>query len=492
MEILSSPIKQNETTPRKEKNHITISPYQLSQAFLFYGISERNQKRSIEKFAALGGALNDHERQVLDDLSCMVMSNAGDESISVKNNLKGLEDIALYLGNNEAAKIINKIGQVADMRIIGSSDISSEKNFSKLPLLAQVTFSHCGNNLLEQIEDFFTNSGGVMFFVQFKKPTQDYMKEIGKANGNGHNGLTINNKINQALAFPSDAIRQASHQFTTVNFTPPEAAKQSQTEANHFTAILNRRIDEHIEGDYAHLVLLRSLLAKEMQAALISMTSLTVTLPFLYYLNQNSGGDRFVEQALIKFIPPVLSDLVTFYSQLKPWLEGDNFGQEMVDFGKKLIGSHRKSALASLIATSTGSALAEALGSEYGNLPGAVIYSLIPFAVAMLTTWDTLQMIKRKTDKPFLKVIKETFSNNPAQLSIDTASLITFFTGVGVLGIGNQFHNPTAIAFVEGVEEHSLAAVFTHLQLQFGVSLQFNAWAKKEVDLWLKKHPLST
>jgi len=81
---------------------------------------------------------------------------------------------------------------------------------------------------------------------------------------------------------------------------------------------------------------------------------------------------------------------------------------------------------------------------------------------------------------------------NPAQLSIDVGAATTLLTGVGVLGFGHQFHNPTAITLIEGVEEHSLAAILTLFQINFGYRFAFNAWAKKEIADWKKNTYLVT
>lgn len=142
--------------------------------------------------------------------------------------------------------------------------------------------------------------------------------------------------------------------------------------------------------------------------------------------------------------------------------------------------------LLSVGATAVGSTLTEFTAKELGDVPGAVVYGLIPLLVAGFTTLDTVKSLQKRLDhEGIVETMKAMFKNNPAHLGIDIGALTTFFTSVAVLGMGGQLHNPAAVALIEGAEEHTLAALITKMQVTFGTSYKFNAWAQTEIEDWV-------
>ncbi len=467
---------------REEQNEgLILTPYQLSQLVLFPGFVKGDDGRyHREPFAGLGGALTSEEKQTL-----WVFSRALAEQESGlaadQADFSMLSQLAWQHQCPAAGQIFNRLGRLASLTVIGQKDLKSWSAFAKLPLLSQYALSLAGKGLFDQIQAF-VSQGGLISFVQFNKPAPDYLKAVDDLPA-----LTTLEKVALALSFNGsnhvpESIKTASHQFLTLAFIPPQPETYQTEKADnpfHLSLILNRRLDEKIEPSYARLTLLREILNQESKGALLAMVGVAAVLPFLHWLNQQ-GQDSLLLQAIVKFIPPFAADLVTFWVQLQPWLEGENLGEKLTDFGRRLTSSHRQSFLASLTATALGSSTAEAIGQFNQNI-GAFIYSAIPLIVAYLTTFDTVRSLKiEETD--FWQRLQIVFKNNPAQLSIDVAATLTFLTGAVVLGPLDQFHNPTAIALIEGGQEHALAALLTLFQLHFGLTREFEQQLKAQIQ----------
>lgn len=474
-------LRTSERLGIKERQTVTLNPYQLKTLLSF---SSGGKKRGSE-FHALDGAVTQHDKDVLRAFNDRIDLNG--EPFVLENNMKGLVDFAHSQGDNEVATILSKVGALADLRIITEDDFKNEVRFHKLPLLAQLSFSTLGSCLAPQLREFL-KTGGVVSFIQFKKPAPTYLKAVEHAGAGNHSETTIEERIVNALNTPSKEILEASHDFISVLFVPASPDEQISRAgtplSQHLSNFVNKRIDDHIEGEYAKLIFLNTMMGQEMKGSLYSMVGMVAVLPLLYWLNEQ-GQNNPLAQTLIKFIPPFLADIITFYNQLKPWLEGDNLIEKLGNFKKRLCTSHKKSLCASIGTTLVGSAAAEAVAERYGDLAGGTLYSIVPFVVAMLTTWDTLQFVKKNTGKPTGETLRTMFLNNPAQLAIDISSFATFATGVALFGFGGQFHNPAAIAAVEGGEEHGLASILTFLQLKAGSSRRFDAQAKQKSARWM-------
>lgn len=472
-----------EIYPRTETGRVQLTPYQLSQLVLFPSISRKVNSKKIVPFGALGGATNEADKSALERFGQRVLDE-GITGVVFKDGLAGLADLARSSQEEEALKALRKISSFAKMTIITAKDLSSPRAFDKLPLMAQLSLAQTGSGLFGQVRSFL-EAGGIMKHLQFVKPAPNYLWAIDKY----AQGDTTIEKITNALTSPDRNIGQASHQFNTVYFIPPvEGDFSVGQEGNpaHFAEIINQRLDNNVEENYAKMILLRTMLSQEMESAVLGMVGVVACLPLLHWIN-SKGENKLLAQAIIKFIPPFLADMVSFYAQLNPWLEGETFGDRAKDFVKKLSTTHRKSFITSLGATALGSALSEAVTNDFGDIPGALIYSSIPFAVAMQTSWDTMKSLQKKFKTSNWETIKTIFANNPAHLAVDIGAGSTVPVGVAILGFGGKIHDPTAIALIEGALEHTVAALLTKLQLAIGVSHRFRIGAETEIGKWRKK-----
>lgn len=461
--------------PSIPENTVKLTSYQIVQLFLFKGVANRNGHH-IEPFVSLG-VLSEEEKTHLKTAGRRLASEQ--KSVEIIPNLDGIVSLLSDIDYRRTAEILKEHSRILDIRIITSRDLSSSDEFSDLPLMAQYSFAQMGEGLYETTSDFLSQ-GGIIVFTQFEKPSREYREAI----QNGGEGL-IMEKITRALAKPNETVKAASHGFVSFVAVPPYSDPKLQTVAQNITKTIDRRINEK-EEELAKITLLREILAKEMKGAKMAMIGTTVAIPLLYALNERYENNSFA-QALIKFIPPFVADLVTFYSQLSPWLEGETKEQRMKDFLGKLTSSHRSSLILSLGFTAGGSWASEKVAENQGEVIGAYVYGAIPFLVAAATSYDTYRSIRRKFGKKPLETIRMLMKYNPAHSAIDLASAITFATAVGTLGYAGQFHNPAAIALIEGIEEHSLAALFTQLQLTFAHSFQFKKKIQEEVYGWLEE-----
>lgn len=461
--------------PSMPESTLVLTPYQIAQIFLFKGVSNRNGHH-IEPFVSLG-VLSEEEKNHLKTAGRRLASEQ--RGLEIIPNLNGIISLLSDIDYRRTAEILKEHSRILDIRIITARDLSSSEEFAELPLMAQYSFAQMGEGLYETTSGFLSQ-GGIIVFTQFKKPSRDYREAV----QNGGEGL-IMEKITRALAKPNETVKATSHGFVSFVAIPPYHDPKLQTVVHNITKTIDRRINEK-EEELAKIILLREILGKEMKGAKMAMIGTTLAVPLLYALNEKYQTNSLA-QAFIKFIPPFVADLVTFYSQLSPWLEGETKEQRMKDFLAKLTSSHRSSLILSLGFTAGGSWASEKVAESQGEVIGAYVYGAIPFLVAAATSYDTYRSIRRKFRRKPLETVRMLMKYNPAHSAIDLAAVITFATAVGTLGYAGQFHNPAAIAFIEGVEEHSLAALLTQLQLTFAHSYRFKKEIQEEVSDWLKE-----
>lgn len=497
--------------PFEAKNRHTFTFHQLAEILLFRGYVETEGKREQNDFGALGGVLNHQETAILRKFSEKIANEPAASSIDLYkgNGMGSFFDGLTYFAENhqefETANIIRKISRLADMWVITPHDLADEDSFRRLPVMAQLTFSQIGKELFGQIKTFLEDDG-IITFVTFKKPAPHYLQAINELTSKDEQELEIQGKITSALTSPTQMIKRASHQFITVSFipkNPEEPQVHQQGNFAHLTAQTSRRIDENIEEDYARLTLLKTILSSESKNVFLAIAG-GVSLVMIFELAEIAAKNPQLREHLGIFMPaalfglhflnklvsPLVADGITFYGQLKPWLRGENTREEIEDFFSHLFsktGSHRRSARTSLGATAFGALAGQSIGEIFGALPGAILYNLIPFIVAGISSYETIKMVEKITGKPFSKAIAEAIKNNPFQLSIDIGAVLTTLIGIWAMGIEGKFNDPAIVAIIHGTMEHTIAAISTFTQLQFFLSRNFNVWTKEEIERWLKK-----
>lgn len=464
-------------TPEK-RTDVAMSPYQLRELLQFSGFERHNGHAKAVSYGALGGMLDGEERQRVSDFADWTFDNEITVYVG-ECNFKKLSRLAFGRGFVGAATVFKKLNKRVDLRIVSKADLDPV-TFGKLPNEVQYSVATTGDKTFRQISDFI-QAGGLMSVAWFKRPGPAYLEAVEKTPGE-----TIIDKVDMAIYKPTDEVKQASHDFITAQFLPVSSENGNGALAYTLGRYVNGRIDRGIEERYAQVVLTRRLLLKETEGALVAFGLAGASIPLLHMLNEQAPDSPWA-QTFIKLVPPIIADLVTFWAQLSPWLKGDTGRERFVDFGKRLGTTHLKSLLLSLGATAGGTRLAVDVGEEWGDVAGAAVYSAIPLAVAGATTWDTYRTLKNRFDLPRGETIRTMFANNPIHLGIDLGALVTFVTGVGVLGYGGQFKNPTATSLIEGVLEHSFAAMYAFMQLSIGQTYSLHRDMHEHVSDWLKR-----
>lgn len=473
------------TAPKERSKPIPqiVTPYQVANILNFIDCNnDSNGKTSVTPFSGVGGSINEEDCHHLANLSNKSL-DTGITMSSTDITLSNFARMAKELDEPQAADVLRNLSKLANIRIVTANDLESEQAFQDLPLVVQYCLSHAGENVYTRIKDFLTEKQGVLAITAFHKPSPAYLEAVDQMEGN-----TMMEKVNNAFVGPSDEVRVASHQFISVSAIPSDNSDQELIrEAVQINKFLNLRIDNSIEEKYARAMVLKAMLSEEMKGALYSMVGVVGALPLLFWINEHAP-DNLTAQALIKFIPPFIADVVTFWAQLSPWLEGNTFEEKGKDFFKKIKTTHLHSALLSLGATAVGSYAAEYVTEHQGAIPGSLVYSGIPFTVAMATTVDTMKSLKKKMPNVKLsEIVQLMFANNPAHLGIDIGATATFATGIGVLGFGGQIHNPLALGLIEGAEEHTIAAGFTYLQSTFGQLSYVKQEMRTHVARWQER-----
>lgn len=549
-----------------EKHRVRISAYQLSEILSFKDSSdiENSERLSPPAFGALKHVLTLHEMNALGWFNLWVSLKKRNMEIDL---YKGSSYGSFFDGlinaissetvdapydkratSSEVVRILRKISRVANLHIITGDDLSSKKRFKELPKIVQLIFAETDMNSFKQIKAFLGpeetgGQDGIMTILEFKKPAPDYFNAINDIKDEDGNDLDIQEKITLALSDSNHKIESASHEFITPNFIPKSHGHTRLEQPNNhvfLTKELNKKIDDDIEEDLAKLILFKALFSEEMESVVYSMLGIVAAAPLILTLNDISG-DNPLTRIFIKFIIPFISDLVTFYAQLKPWLDADALRKDMYlslqsqygtlkqketkrdhpglykclgqivhaeialyrklrpfleqhtglsefyDLQKKLATSHRTSFAASVGAQAIGTPAAEYIATNFNDLLGAWIYSAIPAAVTGATTVDTYRHVKKKTNlKSNKETLKKLFSN-PAQLGINIGAFLMFLTGGVVFGNLHQFNNPFLLGLIEGMEEHAVAAASTKTEINLYYGLRFNFWANRVIDHWIEK-----
>lgn len=249
-----------------------LTPYQLSQLVLFPGFITEKGRYHMEQFAGLGGALKPEESWVLEHFSKEVINkNIGFNQPN--DGFNGLEKLAKGSRYTEVAKIFKRIGKLATLTMVGKSDIEEEKLFNKLPRMVKFAIVLSGKDVFDQIREFLS-SGGIISHVEFKKPAPDYLAAIDNSPGD-----TTLGKIASALTISEDKekdnsnrIKDTSHEFINIFFIPSQEQEYDSRERYnpaHLSEILNRRLDDKVEDDYARMILTKLFCLKKWKRGLL-------------------------------------------------------------------------------------------------------------------------------------------------------------------------------------------------------------------------------
>ncbi len=473
----------SELLTRETVNRARFPGKQLAQLVLFPGYKLIKNKPELEDFTALGGAINEEERQDLKKFS-RLLQNSGDEphEFYCGNSLLGLGYLAECLHQEGAARVLKKLSQWADLHIITGQDIVNRASFENLSRFSQFVLSRTDKKRFRQLQNFLDN-GGILSVIQFKQPTPNYLATVKKI-GNGE--LMLWEKATAARNSNELTVVKPRHEFITAIFINQTSSKADQSLINNLGNHINKGIDKGIETVYADMTLTKTLIAKELQGVAFAMLALGGAMPLLYWLNEQ-GKDKFLSQVIIKTIPPFISDMVTMFSQLALTLEGNSFPEKAKDFGRKVLESHRRSGGINIALFALGPTLSELIAERLGDFWGAIAYSLIPFAGTLAITADSVKRYQKKHNKDnFLHSLVNLLSNDPLQFGVNMGALLSSVTGIAWLGFNGRFRDPASLAFIEGAEEHTLGALFANVHLYTKSSFQLQTWMKKEIDDWKK------
>lgn len=525
-----------------EENRITLTAHQIADILRFPGFVPVNKRREtvmrFTPFGALRNIISDNSASRLEDLA---------KKIECRN-----KEIRLYKGNGngsffdgliptiqdydpDAAEILGKISEIANLYLVTADDLATEGNFRKLPLVVQLCFAQSGPNVFRQIKNFL-KTGGIVTILQFKKPSPDYLDAIDQIPGN--DGLSVSEKISLAFAEPTEEIKHASHEFTVVNLIPQEQTEPKPFKKgnhDHLRYILNSAIDNGFEKDFAKLILNKEILTEEMEAVQYSMLGIILAVPTIYALKLLTNNSPTID-AVSQLFFPIVADIVSFFAKLRPWLnpdrldddfnlnirykyeqlkkltEGNSFTKrktlielllltkaraffqahetiaELYDMGQKLArphSSHNQSFVSSLFGQSIGTVGAQLINQNSNYEAGAWLYSVIPFIVSLLTSRDTFEHLKKvNKGKPDEEILNMLLSN-PAELPVNIGAFLMFILGGLIFGELHQFDNPIFLATIEGMGEHATAAALIKLGIEWGPSREFNSFARYQIKRWL-------
>jgi len=443
---------------------ITLTPFQLREILTFYGPNG-------EKFGALGNLLNSHEQDVLK--KCF----SGDDFFIPKVSAFGhniLPGLINYFRESEAREVLEKISRFGELYVITGQDLQNKESFLKLPFIVQYSLSKAGRGIFSQIRDFLNKDGVVTLFV-FKKPAPAYVEVLNKRVPNA----SLAEKVDLALRIPDGdkELKTASHQFITINFIPSKEEKPQPEKVGNFAhlrKVMNPRINE-LEEKYARMVLSKFLAEEEMREVIWTLAALTCASPFFYVINNFLDGN-FLAQTTIKVLTHFISNLVNVYLQYKTHLEGEEFVEEIGDFFKKLL--HMKEAIVGIGGGFILDPLSEVIGQS-DRIGGAFVFGLEALVGSLLTT---VNLIKERKSKGDYKGIGDLFHENPAVLGMNSGAVASLLACVGILGLLDKFHNPTAVALVGGMIEPMMAALTIKLYTAFRYQSDFYKEGKELIE----------
>lgn len=442
---------------KTRKENIPLSSYQIERIFSF----PSDKKRNIP-FSSFWGFLDEEEISILEKRvkDFLTLSPSfGLEEGRIENLMEKLVEVL-----NLPSFLSRKINDYVEFYILSSANFSEEDFFKEdLPLPVRLTLQTMGKSLKEQFFDFLKNGGIVTVFC-YRRPPPFYVKAVDSLDG----GLSLQEKILYVLSKgrenKDNELIEASHQFIIVDFIPPYEIEEKDEPGNpfHLRKIINRRLDENYEEEYARVILIEELLKThmgEVKTGLIIMSGIASIFYFIDQIIKGKIGFREYQvfQAFIKLITHLSANFIDFYSQYKLFLEGKSFFEQLRDFLRRLTWRELF-----IFANGGFFDLLSEMAGEINYLFGAIIFGLEPMIGTISTSVaGSLQLAKhdKESKKNRFRILLE----NPAVLGMNIAAFLTLLTSIGFLGLAKQFHNPLAVVAVGGISEPIYASFFTEL-----------------------------
>jgi len=440
-------------SPENKSRIMTLTGYQLSKALLFQGIVG-HKKKNITNFAVLGSIIDKKEEEILTKFSEQFLNSSDANEIPKNKNILDFLCEKAKKDKSPAESVLAKLKQEMKIDVVTKQNIDKNDDFEGIYRLTRLTLNEAGNDLSNQIKKFI-NDDGVMFVYRFTKPNIDFIKAVKEYNG----GLTVTEQIIKALVHPSTEVMQAQHEFINVLFIPKNEQEQNREKGNwsHLTRILNKRIDRNgLERDYAFLKIQQAFLTSEFSGLKVGAGLVSALELFNFLLEKTPFNKNLAIQAFNKFISPMISDVITNYTQLVTFLKGKQTDR-LVQTVKKMFSKDLLPSTSFNIITILGAMQIQGL---LDPIIGNIIYSSIP----TIGTIASLINIKKNLNLSFEEIFKE----NPAELSILLGAVLTTATGILTLGsTGNLPQKELLIPLIMGLEEHIFSYLLTLIQIKF-------------------------
>jgi hypothetical protein len=445
----------NSRLRRPTERLIPIASNQLSQLFCFPEYSSGVKT----PFNALGGFINDEQQRSLLQISNHLEVSDEEFELSQKNGFTSLRKIVRELYESKkidhtvadnAFKALKKLAKVAHLYIITRDDITQRERLEKIPIIGKELTANPGSPLLKSLNDAL-NKDDIVFFLALTKPHYNYLQAIEES----YPDLLPQDKITAAFTNPTEKVIKARHEFLTVYLL---SKNKFSPEIEDINKILDQELDDAFEQKYAQQIIRSSKSAEEM-TGIYWATGLATALVGLGALAQEFKlADPTTIQIFEKIAAPIISDWVTYYIQLAPFLRGNQVRKFFVETPKKMFGEYLPSFLPNLIMAASFGPLSQ-LVYEQGNHQLASL--ILASETAIGTSLSLVNALAR------LKISLGTMlKNNPALFPVIFSSYFTSMLAFILYGQGSQFNNPLAVSLISGgPAEHGVTAVAAYMNV---------------------------
>jgi hypothetical protein len=448
--------ESNKSRLRPTERFIPITSNQLAQLFCFPEYSNGVKT----PFNALGGFIDGEQKKSLLLISCCLETPDEQFGLSQKNGFTSLRKIVeqLYNGGridhntaDHAFKALKELARVARLYIITRDDITQRERLEKIPIIGKELAANPDSSLLESLTEAL-GEDDLVFFLALTKPHPNYLQAIEES----YPDLLPQDKITAALTNPTEKVIKARHEFLTVYLL---SKNKFSPEIEDINKILDQELDDTFEQKYAQQIIRSSKSAEEM-TGIYWATGLATALVGLGALAQEFKlADPTTIQIFEKIAAPIISDWVTYYIQLAPFLRGNQVRKFFVETPKKMFGEYLPSFLPNLIMAASFGPLSQ-LVYEQGNHQLASL--ILASETAIGTSLSLVNALAR------LKISLGTMlKNNPALFPVIFSSAFTSMLAFILYGQGGQFNNPLAISLISGgPAEHVTTAITTYIHAE--------------------------
>ena len=445
--------ESNKLRLRPTERFIPITSNQLAQLFCFPEYSNGVKT----PFNALGGFIDGEQKKSLSLISRCLETSGEQFELSQKNGFTSLRKIVeqLYNGGridhntaDHAFKALKKLARVARLYIITQDDITQRERLEKIPIIGKKLACNPDSSLLESLTEAL-GEDDLVFFLALTKPHPNYLQAIETS----YPDLLPQDKITAAFTKPTAEIIRAHHEFLTLYLL---SKNRPAVDTENINKKLDQALDDAFEEKYAQQII-RSFKSTEEMIGIYWATSLATALIGLGILAQELKlADPTTIQIVEKIFAPIISDWVTYYVQLAPFLKGNQIQKFFIETPKEILHKYLPSFFPNLIMAASFGPLSQLI-YEQGN------HQLASLILASETAIGTsLSLINALTR---LKISLGTMlKNNPALLPVIFSSAFTSMLGFIFYGPLNQFDNPFAVSLISGgPTEHSITAIATYV-----------------------------